>query len=218
MRYLNIFKINEEVSKNDPILEINQKEKTGIILLGIPGSGKSTFIKNEILRKNDNFKSFSTDYVSLKFTGGSEDYYQGSAEINIKYLKNYIETGQNFIYDTTGESEPFVREINKLANKNNYKLIFIVMLVDKETAKKRNILRGKTGGHQVDESYLELVYANQLLRTKNYLKDLDYDNFYIILSRDNKYKYFKHTGKSILRHKVDRYVPVVKKNKNQEYK
>ena len=46
MKVINNFNsfVNEEHSKNDPIPEINRmQEKLGIILLGLPGSGKSTF-------------------------------------------------------------------------------------------------------------------------------------------------------------------------------
>ena len=43
--------INEEYSKNDPIPEINRmKEKLGIVLLGLPGSGKSTFANKFIVQ------------------------------------------------------------------------------------------------------------------------------------------------------------------------
>jgi predicted PilT family ATPase len=41
--------ILEEHSKNEPILEIRDTNKLGIILMGSPGIGKSTFIKNYIL-------------------------------------------------------------------------------------------------------------------------------------------------------------------------
>jgi predicted ABC-type ATPase len=208
MKYLELFnKLNEEISKNEPIPELNQKNKLGIILLGLPGSGKSTFIQNEIATKNKNFKSFSTDYVSHMFTKDPSEFHPKSTKININYLKNYIETGQNFVYDTTGESEDLVREINKLATQNGYDIIFITMLIDKEEAKRRNITRGKSGGHLVDEDYIDLVYANQLYRTKNYISELNYENFYIVLVKGRKYKYFKHNGTEILKHKVDKYVP-----------
>jgi predicted ABC-type ATPase len=204
--YLKSFKINEEISKNEPILEVYEKNKLGIILLGIPGSGKSTFIKNEISNKNRNFKSFSTDYISKMFTKNPKDFHPGSTEINLNYLKNYIQTGQNFIFDTTGENEEAIRGINNIASKAGYKIIFILMLIDKDIAKKRNILRGESGDHLVDEDYIDNVYANQLARTKTYINELNYDNFYIVLVKDRKYKYFKHLGDKLLRHKVDRYV------------
>jgi len=41
--------VNEEWSKNDPIPELSKTEKLGIILLGAPGIGKSTFVNNFII-------------------------------------------------------------------------------------------------------------------------------------------------------------------------
>lgn len=216
MKYLDLFnKLNEEISKNDPIPELYQKNKLGIFLLGLPGSGKSTFIKNKILPKNRNFKSFSTDDVSLKLTKDPSIYYVKktdsgevtATDINLNYLKNYIKSGQNFVFDTTGDNEESIIEINNLAVENGYDIIFITMLIDKAEAKRRNLFRGEKGGHLVDEDYIDSVYANQLYKTKRYMKELNYDNFYIVLVKGRKYKYYKHSGFEILRHKVDKYVP-----------
>lgn len=83
--------ISEEVSKNDPIPEINRiKNGIGIILLGTPGSGKSTFINNFILPKNSSFKKFSTDDVSLLYTKDPNKYHIGSSELNISMLLKFI--------------------------------------------------------------------------------------------------------------------------------
>jgi predicted ABC-type ATPase len=201
--------IKEEVSKNDPIPELNRiQDKLGIVLLGLPGAGKSTFIKKRILPIQKNIKSFSTDDVSLKFTKDPKKYHIGSAEMNIQYLKNFMQTGQNFVYDTTGGNDKAVFDVCKTAKKNGYKLIFILLLIDLGTAKEQNIKRGEMGGHLVPEDYIEHVYSRQLSTTKDFLKTLGPDNFYIVLNKSGKYKYYKHTGKEILKRKVDRYVPV----------
>ena len=216
MKYLYLFnKLNEEISKNEPIPELHQKNKLGIFLLGVPGSGKSTFINNEILPKNKNFKSFSTDYVSLKFTGDPNVYFERDKEnskvtatdVNLAYLENYMRSGQNFVFDTTGDNEKAIIKMNNLATEKGYNVIFITMLIEKSEAKRRNLFRGKKGGHLVDEDYIDSVYANQLQKTKKYMKELNYDNFYIVLIKGGKFKYLKHNGQEILRHKVDRYVP-----------
>jgi predicted ABC-type ATPase len=216
MRYLKSFnKLNEEVSKNEPIPELYQKNKLGIFLLGIPGSGKSTFIKNEIMTKNRNFKSFSTDYVSLKFTGDPNVFFErdkdGSkitaTDVNLMYLENYMKSGQNFVFDTTGDNEEAIVKINKLALENGYNVIFIVMLIESSEAKKRNILRGEKGGHLVPDDYIEQVYNNQREKTKKYIKNLNYENFYVVLVKDRGFKYYKHTGNDLLVHKNDKYVP-----------
>ena len=71
MRYLNTYQhyIVNENSKNDAIPEITQGGKLGIVLIGAPGIGKSTFAKNYITHKNQNIKIFSTDeydYVTIR--------------------------------------------------------------------------------------------------------------------------------------------------------
>lgn len=201
--------IKEEFSKNDPIPEITMMEKNlGIVLLGIPGAGKSTFAKKRILPYQKNIKVFSTDDVSLKFTKNPKKYHIGSSELNIQMLKNFMESKQNFVYDTTGANDKSVFEICNKAKKSGYHLIFILVLIDLETAKKQNIKRGELGGHMADEEYIEYAYSRQLSTTKDFMKFIKIDNFYIVLNKNSKYKYFKHTGKEILKRKIDKYVPL----------
>jgi predicted ABC-type ATPase len=214
MRYLNNWKdfysVNEEWSKNNPIQELNQKEKLGIVLLGTPGAGKSTFIKNVVLPVNRNFKSFSTDDVNFRLTGDVKKHHKRATTLNLNYLDNYIKTGQNFIYDTTGANQESTFNVCKQAYKNGYRVIFILLLIDLETTKKFNIKRGEMGGHQADDDYIDFVYNIQNQTTKNYIKSLKPESFYIVLNRglDKSYKYFKHTGKEILKRKVDKYIPI----------
>ena len=214
MKHLNnwnyFYGINEEWSKNHPIQELNQKEKLGVVLLGTPGAGKFTFIKNVVLPVNRNFKSFSTDDVSLKFTKDPKDYKQGAAELNLTYLYNYIETGQNFVYDTTGVNQQPVFEVCKKARKNGYKIIFVLILIDIKTSKEFNKKRGLMGGHSADDDYIDFVYNSQNQTTKTYIKLLKPESFYIVLNRgaDKNYRYYKHTGTEILKRKVDKYIPM----------
>ena len=60
MRYLSTYQhyIINENSKNDPIPEITQGGKLGIVLIGAPGIGKSTFAKNYIIHNIFNCYSF----------------------------------------------------------------------------------------------------------------------------------------------------------------
>jgi predicted ABC-type ATPase len=211
MKYLNSWNIfNESISKNHPIQELDLKEKLGIILLGTPGAGKSTFIKSVITPVNRNYKSFSTDDVSIKITGDPNKHYKGASSLNLSYLDNYINTGQNFIYDTTGANQESTFNVCKQAYKNGYRVIFILLLIDLETTKKFNIKRGEMGGYQADDDYIDFVYNIQNQTTKNYIKSLKPESFYIVLNRglDKSYKYFKHTGKEILKRKVDKYIPI----------
>lgn len=197
--------INEEVSKNDPIPEINRSvEKLGVILLGTPGAGKSTFIKNFIIPKNHKFKTFSTDDVSLMFTKDPRNYHPGSSELNIERLLLFLKSGQNFIYDTTGAQDKNIFNIVNESRKNNYKVIFIQIVVDIETAKKQNLKRDRN----VDEYYIDFVYSRQFQNMKDYSKLLHPDNYYIIYNIESKYKFYQYRNNKMYKRKVDKYLPI----------
>ena len=219
MKVINNFNgfINEEYSKNDPIPEINRmKEKLGIVLLGLPGSGKSTFANRFIVPHNSNIKTFSTDDVSYLFTKDKSDYYKGASELNITSLKHYMKSGQNFIYDTTGSNDINVFEITKDARKCGYKIMFILILIDVETAKAQNKKRGMTGGHTADDEYIDHVYSSQLQTTKSYLKYVKPDAFYVVLNKDGNYKYYKFDNGELKKRKVDKYVSFLRESNGSE--
>ena len=205
--------INEEYSKNDPIPEINRmKEKLGIVLLGLPGSGKSTFAKRFIIPHNPNIKTFSTDDVSYLYTKDKSKFHVGSSELNIVSLKSYMRSGQNFIYDTTGSNDIGVFEVTRDAHKYGYKIMFILILIDVETAKSQNRKRGMTGGHLADDEYIDYVYSTQLQTTKSYLKYVKPDAFYVVLNKDGNYKYYKFDNGELKKRKVDKYVSFIKES------
>ena len=209
--------INEEYSKNDPIPEINRmKEKLGIVLLGLPGSGKSTFAKRFIIPHNPNIKTFSTDDVSYLYTKDKSKFHVGSSELNIVSLKSYMRSGQNFIYDTTGSNDIGVFEVTRDAHKYGYKIMFILILIDVETAKSQNRKRGMTGGHLADDEYIDYVYSTQLQTTKSYLKYVKPDAFYVVLNKDGNYKYYKFDNGELKKRKVDKYVSFLKESHGSE--
>lgn len=206
MRYLSKFNefnlVNEEWSKNDPIPEITQiKNKLGIVLLGAPGVGKSTFVKNFILPKNQ-IKTFSTDDVSLMFTKDPNTYKKGSSELNINRLKKFMDSGQSFIYDTTGTQEKNINEVISESKKSGYKIIFIHIVGPLDVSLKQNLQRDR----QVDVDYIKYAYDKQFSNIKNY-SNLS-DGYYIVYSIGGKYKFFKYRNGEMLRRKVDRYVSV----------
>lgn len=218
MKVINNFKkFNEEHSKNDPIPEINRmQDKLGIILLGLPGSGKSTFASRFIVPHNPNIKTFSTDDVSYLYTKDKSKYHLGASELNIKSLKSYMRSGQNFIYDTTGSNDISVFEITKDAKKLGYRIMFILILIDVETAKRQNTARGMTGGHLADDEYIDHVYSTQLMTTKSYLKFLKPDAFYVVLNKEGNYKYYKFEDGKLKKRKVDKYVSFLKESHTSE--
>lgn len=200
--------INEEVSKNDPIPELSRdKSKLGIILLGTPGSGKSTFAKKFI---HNTSKTFSTDDISLLFTKDPNKYYKNSSDLNINKLLHFLQSGQNFIYDTTGTQNKNILKIFSEAKKVNYKIIFIHILVSLDKSK----LQNKNRERNVPDDYIELSYNSQYPNMIEYDK-LNPDNYYIVQHHSQSYKFFKYKNGILYKRKVDHYVPVNKNSKNE---
>lgn len=194
MNVLKFYDFINERSKNDPIPEIYLSEKVGIILLGTPGIGKSTFCKDFILPKNNNFKIFSTDDVSLAFTKDPNVYKKGSSELNLNRLSLYIKNGGDFIYDTTGVHYENIERIFSEANKENYKLIFIHLVGPLDISIKQNRLRDRN----VPEEYISSAYERQYMNMRKFL-NLNPDSYYIVQSNDGKYKFSKYTTSGIIK-------------------
>ena len=181
MKYIKPFIINEEWSKNDPIPELNKKSKLGIILLGAPGVGKSTFVKNFIHPRNFNIKTFSTDDVSLMFTKDPNAYHKGSSELNLNRLRGFMKSGQSFIYDTTGTQEENIINITQKARENGYDVIFIHIIAPLDVSIKQNLGRDR----QVPEDYIKMAYDKQFGNMSKYSQ---LGKYYIVQNRDDKYK------------------------------
>jgi predicted kinase len=203
MRYLSTYQhyIVNENSKNDPIPEINQVGKLGIVLIGAPGIGKSTFAKNYITHKNQNIKIFSTDDVSLTLTKQHDVYRRGSSELNLKKLFMFIKSGGSFIYDTTGVKKHNVESVTKEARDNGYNIVYVHLVGTLDLSLKQNLQRERN----VPEDVIKNIYSEQFTNMK-YFSSLNPDTYYIVYNIDGKYKFMKYNGRKLLKRKADRYV------------
>lgn len=222
--------ILEEVSRNEPIPEIiGVNRGLAIFLIGAPGIGKSYFVTNHIHSKNPNIKDFSTDDVSLLYTGDPNIYYKGrelpgggrtknASELNLDRMEKFMETGQNFIYDTTGAGKEFtdrgfehIKEIYDSARYYNYKIIFIHLLSTLQTSIEQDKLRDR----HVDPHYIQWAYAKQqggevdgqkVEGNIQRYKALNPDAYYLVTSIDKKYKFYKFIDGKLAVRKNDRYI------------
>ena len=222
--------ILEEVSKNEPIPELFGTDRgLAIFLIGAPGIGKSYFVKNHIHTKNRNIKDFSTDDVSLLYTKDPNIYYKGreipeggrtknASELNLDRMKKFMETGQNFIYDTTGAGKEstdrgfeHVKDIFDKAKINGYKIIFIHILSTLQTSIEQDKLRDR----HVDPHYIQWAYAKQQggevdgIKVDGNIqryKSLNPDAYYLVTSIDKKYKFYKFINGKLAVRKNDKYI------------
>ena len=205
MIYLNSYNkfIILENSKNDPIPEITQGGKLGIILIGAPGIGKSTFAKNYITHKNQRIKIFSTDDVSLTLTKQHDVYRRGASQLNLKKLFMFIKSGGSFIYDTTGVQKENVSNVTQAARDNGYNVIYVHLMGTLDLSLKQNLQRERN----VPEDVIKNIYSEQF-KNMRYFSSLNPDNYYVVYNIDGKYKFMKYDGKQLLKRKIDRYVPL----------
>jgi predicted kinase len=222
--------ILEEVSKNEPIPEIIGVDRgLAVFLIGAPGIGKSYFVKNHIHSKNRNIKDFSTDDVSLLYTKDPNVYYKGrekeeggrtknASQLNLLKMDKFMETGQNFIYDTTGSGKEYtdrgyehIKEIYDSARENGYKIVFIHLLSTLQTSIEQDKLRDR----HVDPHYIQWAYAKQQggevdgVKVEGNIqryKSLNPDAYYLVTSIDQKYKFYKFIDGKLAVRKNDRYV------------
>jgi predicted kinase len=178
--------ILEEHSKNEPILEIRDTNKLGIILMGSPGIGKSTFIKNYILPKRNDIKTFSTDDVSFAMTKSVDDYYPKASELNLDRLNLFIGDGKPFIYDTTGTNVDNLKKVFTQAKNSNYRIIFIHLIGNKEQAEAGNLARIR----KVSNDYLELAHGTQATNSKIYMS-WNPDAYYFVARGERGYIWWK---------------------------
>ena len=203
---MNIFsftKFLEEHSKNDPIPELVRSNRLGVILLGAPGIGKSTFISKFIRPRNPNIKTFSTDEVSLKFTKDPKSYHSTASKLNLERLFYFIDNGLSFIYDTTGTQLENIKNIYNKSIQNGFDIIFIHLIGSLEMAQAGNLQRDR----KVPTDYLRHSYQKQKDNLKEYL-NLNPNNYYLVEREENGYKFYKFdkVGNILQRNELGEYV------------
>ena len=234
MKYIKEYNsfIGEEWSKNEPIPEILDKPKgLAVFLIGSPGIGKSTFVNKFLHPKNPNIKDFSTDDISLLYTKDPNVYYTGkekpdgtktsnAAKLNLKKMKLFMNTGNSFIYDTTGAGKKYtdsgfqhIKEIFQLAKEKKYEIVFIHLLSTLQTSLNQNKLRDRF----VDPDYILWAYTKQMggqingqkvEGNLNRYKELNPNSYYVVLSINQKYNFFKFINGKLAKRKGDKYIPI----------
>ena len=112
------------------------------MLIGLPGSGKST-CANEIIKYNDNIKIFSSDEYREKLTGDINNQTSNNKIFNVLYtdLIEHIKLGGDTIYDATNINRKNRKEIlTRLKNLHisDLKIIGILVITPVEKCIERN--------------------------------------------------------------------------------
>lgn len=168
---------------------LNKSEKVCYFFMGLPGTGKSTYI-NEYIESEKDIKLLSTDNLIYEYASKNNlNYHQAHAEyideaqkqFNLQ-LQDSIKNGKSIIWDQTNLVKTSrEKKINNLLN-NNYKIIGIYMDISKEEWEKRISNRELTTDKHIPKGVLKNMYDTL---DKPSLNEM-FDELYFIDDNNNK--------------------------------
>jgi len=138
-----------------------------IIVIGAPGSGKSTFA-NQLLKENPSYKLLSSDAMRAEF--GSSESDQSVTPIVFSTLKRrvrqYLSTNNTVIVDATNMNPKDRKDYIDVAKEFNSKVIGYVFNCNKQTLLERNQKRGTGGGRNVPEFVIDKMLTKYVPPTE----------------------------------------------------
>ena len=152
----------EEILKHSKEVSNEKKEHQFVMMIGLPMSGKSTWIQN-FLKENNDFTIASRDDLILEL-GGNKTYNEAYKSIDSKEVNKLfnervdqlIKERKNILFDLTNMSRKWRKKtLNKLPN--SYKKTAQVILSDLDTLQKRNEFRKVSEGKEIPWSALEMM-------------------------------------------------------------
>lgn len=146
------------------ILEVIRIEKEIVILIGIPGAGKSTF-----------YKKYFSDYGYINLDTIK------NREKEAKLVKSLLDEGKNLVVDNTNCSNSDRKRYIPEAKEKGYKVIGYYFEPDYKSCMKRNNRRKEKS--KVPECRMQYFYYLLLCCTPSYNEG--FDELYVVIN-DNK--------------------------------
>ena len=121
------------------------------ITVGLPGSGKSTYVKNFI--KDKEIEYLSSDSLRAVYGKSEED--QTVTPLVFGHIKRkvdeFLKDGKNVLVDATSVNRKERSDYIKTAKKYGAKVVAIVFKMDRQGLIERNKKRGEQGGRVVPD-------------------------------------------------------------------
>jgi hypothetical protein len=187
----------------------NNDSKYSVLMVGLPGSGKTTACKKCIPdgERFDDFVIIDVDEIINRFLKNDIKCYMEAYTIFSKWIDYCIENGYNFILDGTGKN---LDDIIIRLNKEEYRIILCINLVNIQTAKSRVQIRANISGRVVRPEYIDHVSSMLKNKIPEYINnDKIYDVY--ILSNENRFENICH-GKEMCINKLEEINQFFKEN------
>ena len=169
----------------DNRLSTASQDKQAIVLVGGPGSGKSSGKNatiNYIGKTYQDFANIDPDEILSKLFNNDNTCRQIVNDINDKSYEMAIEQNKNIIFDGTGRDfEWYSTDVLKKLKDNEYHVILVIVINNLENVLPRIKQRAEEVGRDVSEDYTRSVYETLSLAIPKYLSlDCEYaDHIYL---------------------------------------
>ena len=129
------------------------------ITVGLPGSGKSTYVKNFI--KDKDIEYLSSDSLRAVYGKSEED--QTVTPLVFGHIKRkvdeFLKDGKNVLVDATSVNRKERSDYINTAKKYGAKVVAIVFKMDRQGLIDRNKKRGEQGGRVVPDWVIDKMLA-----------------------------------------------------------
>ena len=129
------------------------------ITVGLPGSGKSTYVKNFI--KDKDIEYLSSDSLRAVYGKSEED--QTVTPLVFGHIKRkvdeFLKDGKNVLVDATSVNRKERSDYINTAKKYGAKVVAIVFKMDRQGLIDRNKKRGEQGGRVVPDFVIDKMLA-----------------------------------------------------------
>jgi predicted kinase len=129
------------------------------ITVGLPGSGKSTYVKNFI--KDKDIEYLSSDSLRAVYGKSEED--QTVTPLVFGHIKRKVDEllkdGKNVLVDATSVNRKERSDYINTAKKYGAKVVAIVFKMDRQGLIDRNKKRGEQGGRVVPDFVIDKMFA-----------------------------------------------------------
>ena len=129
------------------------------ITVGLPGSGKSTYVKNFI--KDKDIEYLSSDSLRAVYGKSEED--QTVTPLVFGHIKRkvdeFLKDGKNVLVDATSVNRKERSDYINTAKKYSAKVVAIVFKMDRQGLIDRNKKRGEQGGREVPTFVIDKMLA-----------------------------------------------------------